>query len=248
MSLQGRIVLVTGAASGIGEATALHLAELGARVIAADLDGEGAERVAERIGPEALACRLDVTEPAAVEEAVAWAATRWGPIDIAVNSAGVLLNRPFLELASEDFGRVLAVNLLGSFHVGQAVARGMIGRGGRIINIASVAALRGYPGRAAYAASKGGVISLTHVMALELARHRILVNAVAPGPVETPMTGQSYDADFRSRVTRSVPLGRMAAPQELARVIAFLASAAADYVTGQVIVADGGMSSAGFIP
>jgi NAD(P)-dependent dehydrogenase (short-subunit alcohol dehydrogenase family) len=201
--------------------------------------------VASEIGGRAECYALDVADPVQVAECIAKAAQRLGPVDVLVNSAGVLVDKPFLQLTAREFERVVSVNLTGTFCVGQAVARTMTGRGGRIINIASVGGLLGYPGRAAYAASKGAVIALTRVMAVELAPHGILVNAVAPGPVHTAMTANVYDERFRAGMMRRVPLARMATPREIADVAVFLASEAASYITGQTIAVDGGMSIAG---
>jgi len=245
MSLEGRVALVTGGASGIGASTAQAFAQSGARVAVSDLRIADAARISSDIGPPAEPFELDVTRFAEAEKSVDSIARRLGPIDILVNCAGVLLNKPFLDLEVADFDRVIAANLTGTCFVGQAVARTMLGRGGRIINIASVAGLLGYPGRAAYAASKGGVIAMTRVMALELAPHDILVNAIAPGPVDTPMTQQTYDESFRARAAERVPVGRFASAHEIAQVALFLASPAASFITGQVITADGGMSSVG---
>lgn len=241
----GRVVLVTGAASGIGAAVARRFAGEGASVALGDVNVEACREIAGTLGQHAAAYALDVTDSAQAAACVAAIGSRLGPIDVLVNSAGVLLNKPFLDTEAAEFERVMAVNLSGTFRVGQAVARAMVGRGGRIVNIASVGGLLGYPGRAAYASSKGAVIALTRVMAIELAPHGILVNAIAPGPVQTPMIANVYDDRFRTSATRQVALARMGTPEEIAEAALFLASAGASFITGQTIAVDGGMSIAG---
>ncbi|MCY1299992.1 Sorbitol dehydrogenase [compost metagenome] len=245
MSLNGKTALVTGGASGVGAAVARLFVAKGCKVAIADINLQAAKALADELGEAAMPCVLDVGDAGQVSNVVDGIVTQWGAIDILVNSAGVLLNKPFIETEPAEFERMLRINLLGSCLVAQASARRMLGRGGRIINISSAAGLMGFPGRTAYAASKGGIIAATRVMAIELAEHDILVNTVAPGPVETAMTAGVYDERFRRGITASVPLNRVATPEEIAEVVEFLASPASRYVTGQTISADGGMSITG---
>ncbi len=243
------VVMITGGASGIGAATARRFVNDGARVAIADINTEQAHRFTRELGPRAEAFPLDVVDAAQTARTVEEIGRRLGPVDVLVGCAGILHSKSFLETDPKDFERVIAVNLTGLFIAAQAVARTMMGRGGRIINIASAVSLGGYPDRTAYTASKGGVVALTRAMAVELAPHGILVNAVAPGPVETPMGAVSaQNKPYHRAVLDRVPAGRYAKPEEIADLIAYLASPGARLIVGQVLSVDGGMSIAGLTP
>lgn len=249
MTLAGRAALVTGAASGIGRAVARAFAGEGARVWLADVDAAGVAAAADAIGPSARAIELDVSDPAAVDRTVAAIDAEAGGIDLLVNAAGRYALQPWLEIEPETWDRIFAVNARGIMLTTQAVARVMAarGKGGSIINIASAAGRRGDPNSVAYSASKAAAISITQSAALGLAPHGIRVNAIAPGPVDTPM----WDEVVRLRAGRGdhsaeqmaarVPLGRISAPEEQARVALFLAGADSGYVTGQTFNVDGGL-------
>jgi NAD(P)-dependent dehydrogenase (short-subunit alcohol dehydrogenase family) len=244
--LAGRTAFITGAGGGIGSATALALARCGARVALADRDLDLARAAAEQVGwagGRALALQLDVADEAAVEAAVAAAEEALGPVDILVNNAGIAERRRFLELSVAEWRDVLEVNLTGAFICAQAVVRRMRAaeRPGVIVNIASVAGLTGVSQRTAYGASKHGLVGLTKVLAFDLAAHGIRVNAVAPGAVETPLTGsQLAREDAAERVAASHPLRRWAQPEEIAETIVFLASDRASFITGAIVPVDGG--------
>ncbi|WP_369213312.1 SDR family oxidoreductase [Streptomyces flavofungini] len=238
--------VVTGADSGIGRATAVRLAAAGMDVgITWHSDEEGAERTADEVrghGRRAEVARMDLARlpgEAAVVDALA---DRLGRIDVLVNNAGTGTATPFVDLGYEDVRRVVDVDLIGPFLCGQHAARRMIrqGGGGRIVNVTSVHEHQPRVGAAPYCAAKGGLGLLTQVMALELAEHGITVNAVAPGEIATPMTGQE-DTDPHTESRPGIPLGRPGDAREIAAVIAFLAGADASYVTGASFVADGGM-------
>jgi 2-deoxy-D-gluconate 3-dehydrogenase len=252
IDLTGRTALVTGGAQGIGEGIAYRLAEAGARVVIADLDGEAAQSAAKHLlhlGYTASAVRADVAEEESVRAMVDHAVTSFGRIDILVNNAGIFPSIPMARMSSAEFDRVLAVNLRGVFLCTTAVSRRMIdhARGGRIINITSIDAL--HPsgvGLAHYDASKHGVWGFTKNIALELAAHRIWVNAIAPGAVDTPGVNAGLAAGtdvaavleaFRGRI----PMRRLGVPDDIARVALFLASDLASYLTGAQIVVDGGV-------
>ncbi|MFJ2260333.1 SDR family oxidoreductase [Streptomyces sp. NPDC087844] len=240
------VAVVTGSDSGIGRATAVRLAEAGMDVgITWHSDREGAERTAQEVrghGRRAAVARMDLSRLPDAATAVDELAERLGRLDVLVNNAGTGTATPFLDLKHEDVTHVLDVDLVGPFLCGQHAARRMIrqGGGGRIVNVTSVHEHQPRVGAAPYCAAKGGLGLLTQVMALELAEHGITVNAVAPGEIATPMTGQE-DTDVHGERRPGIPLGRPGDAREIAAVIAFLASPDASYVTGASFVADGGM-------
>ena len=250
--LNGRNAIVTGGARGIGRAIAERYLEAGASVLIADVDGEWAERTAgELAGAGTVAAmRLDVREAGAGEELAARAVAELGSIDILVNNAGVYPVAPMLEMPREQFDLIYEVNSRGLAYCSQAVGRRMVeqGEGGAIINLASVDGFRPtFVGLAAYNMAKGGVVMFTKALALELAPHRIRVNAIAPGGISTEGTAQLRDnlteADkerMAAGPVRTIPLGRRSGPDEIAKAAVFLASDGASYVTGETLVVDGG--------
>jgi NAD(P)-dependent dehydrogenase (short-subunit alcohol dehydrogenase family) len=244
-SLSGRVALVTGAGRGIGRAIALALAADGADVVVNDRDEQGARMVAadvKALGRRAMHSRDDVSDPAAVDALVGRIEDDFGAIQIAVNNAGITRDALLHKMTRLEWEAVLAVNLAAPFHVGQACARRMIGRGrGRLINIASLAWL-GNVGQSNYAAAKAGLVGLTRTWALELGRHGITANAVGPGFIDTPMTRAVPDS-LRDKFVRKIPLGRVGRPEDVAAVVAFLASDAAAYVSGQCIHVDGALGT-----
>jgi NAD(P)-dependent dehydrogenase (short-subunit alcohol dehydrogenase family) len=242
------IVIVTGAASGIGLASARRLAGGGWRVAMLERDEAALAREAAALGGGILQRPLDVTDEAGVKAAVAAVAAE-GRIAGLVNSAGIAANIPLEETTVELFRRILDVNVIGSFLVGQAVAAEMAKTGGgSIVNIASVSGMQGNVGRTAYGASKGAVITMTKVWAVELAERGIRVNAVSPGPVDTPMVEALHTTAERDTWLTHVPLRRYSKPEEIASGIAYLIDGEqSSYVTGQVLAIDGGFSTGGTI-
>lgn len=244
-SFDGRVVLVTGGASGIGAATARAFSAAGASIAIGDLDLAAATGLAKEL-PSAEGFQIDVTDRTAAESFVAAVRKRFGRLDVLVNSAGIREIVPVLDLDPAEWHRVLEINLSGTFHVSQIFARAMRddGRGGSIVNISSSAGLMGVPNRAAYVAAKHGIVGLTREMAMELGPLGIRVNAVAPGSVRTPLTERYFsDPELVDRLNRSHPLGRVAVPEEIASVILFLASEAASFVTGAILPVDGGYTA-----
>ena len=252
--IRGKTALVTGAGQGIGEAIALRLAEAGASVAVVDVDGTTAKRTAGKIetsGGRARPIVANVADPAADRTAVRSAVEAFGRLDVLVNNAGIFPFSPVSETPPALWDRVLGVNLSGPFFLAQEAAKAMVtsGNGGSIVNIASVDAIRPTGNLAHYDASKGGLVMLTRSLALELGPKKIRVNAIAPGSIETPGAGAAMGAtvadaaklqELSKAFLARIPLGRMGAPDEIARAVLFLASPAASYVTGATLVVDGG--------
>jgi NAD(P)-dependent dehydrogenase (short-subunit alcohol dehydrogenase family) len=247
MRLNGKVALVTGAAQGIGLACAEAFLAEGAKVVLADSNAEKGRLAADRLragGAHAVFTRCDVAKKSEVEAAVALAVAEFGALDILVANAGIVHAAEFLDLEEADFDRVIAVNLKGVFLAGQAAARQMVkqGRAGCIINMSSVNAVLAIPNQVPYVVSKGGTNQLTKVMALSLAPHGIRVNGIGPGTILTELakTAVLGNKEAERKILSRTPMGRMGAPEEIARVAVFLASDDASYLTGQTIYPDGG--------
>ena len=239
--LAGRVCIVTGGAQGIGEACIRRFAREGAQVVIADIDdGRGTTLAAELGG---LYGYCDVGDKAQVNALVAQTLKAYGRIDVLVNNAGIFKAADFLDMSEEDFDAVLRVNLKGSFLMGQAVAREMAKAGkGSIVNMSSVNAVLAIPTIASYNVSKGGINQLTRVMALSLADRGIRVNAVAPGTIATELAARAVltSIEATARIMSRTPMRRLGEPSEIADTVAFLASDAASYITGEIVVVDGG--------
>jgi glucose 1-dehydrogenase len=241
----GKVVVVTGAANGIGAACARLFVASAARVALWDVDEAAAHALAQTLGDaqRTLVVRCDVARRADVDAALAATLAAFGRIDVLVNNAGIFRAADFLEVSEEDWDAVLGVNLKGAFLVGQAVARAMAKTGGgAIVNMSSVNGVMAIPTIASYNASKGGVNQLTRAMALALADRGIRVNAVAPGTIATELAKSAVltSAEAKERIMSRTPLRRLGEPAEVAAVCAFLASDAASYMTGEIVVVDGG--------
>jgi len=241
IDLTGKNALVTGSTRGIGRAIAETLAKSGARVAIVGRDIEKAREAAAAVGSGAQGFACDVTDTAAVTKLVADVEAAFGSIDILVNNAGITRDNLVMRLKDEDWDAVQNSNLRGAFAAIRAVSRGMMKRrSGRIINISSIIGIIGNKGQANYAASKAGLIALTKSVAKELGSRNILVNAVAPGFIETEMTA-AMTPEAREGLGKQIALERLGSPQDVAATVVFLASDLASYVTGQVLVVDGGM-------
>ncbi|MGQ9598533.1 MAG: SDR family NAD(P)-dependent oxidoreductase [Anaerolineae bacterium] len=248
MRLKGKVAIVTGAAGGIGRGIVTRMAEEGADVVLADLDEEGAHKVAndvQQLGRRALVVCTDVSSPSSVNEMVeqtlAWARH----IDILVNNAGVEVIRPVFEISEADWDKTLDINLKGAWLCSQAVARYMAraGTGGKIINIASIMSEMPAPGEPHYAASKGGMLMLTKALALDLAPYSINVNAIGPGVIKNGLSSKGCLSDPTSaeKIRAGIPLRRFGSPRDIGHGVVFLASDEADYITGVILYVDGGV-------
>ncbi|MCS6780107.1 MAG: SDR family oxidoreductase [Geminicoccaceae bacterium] len=249
MQLQGKVAMVTGAGAGVGRGIARALAEAGAAVLVTDIDADAAARVAAELaasGARAEPFRFDVRLPAEAEAACTAAIERLGGLDIVVANAGSTARMPFLEMPLAFFEDLVRLNLAGTFVTCQAAARAMIarGKGGRIVTISSNSGRFGGRGRAAYSASKAGIIALTQTMAIELAPHGILVNGVAPGPIRTEKTTSERPSEA---FTARMALPRYGEPIEVGRAVVWLASDACSFTTGHTIGVDGGLTVTGIM-
>jgi NAD(P)-dependent dehydrogenase (short-subunit alcohol dehydrogenase family) len=246
MRLQGKVAVVTGAGSGIGQSVSFRFAEEGADVVCADIIKASAQETAAAVqhrGGKAAVVAVDVSKKDQVEAMVARALAEFGRLDIMVANAGISLNEPLLEMREETWDQVLGVNLKGVFLCCQAAAREMVkaGRGGKIVATASMSGEVAHPTGAAYCTSKAGVRMLTKVMAQELAPHRVNVNCVGPGVIDTPMSRAAMpDEAMRQQMLMTIPWGSFGQPSDIANTVLFLASGEADYVTGVTVFVDGG--------
>ena len=251
MRLKEKVALVTGAASGIGRATAVLFGQEGAKVMCADLDAEGAERVAKQIadgGGEAASTQADVSQAADVERMVRETVERWERLDVLVNNAGIYFILPLTQVPEEEWDRLININLKGVFlGCKYAIPEMVKGGGGSIVNTASIAGLRGSANWTTYCASKGGVVQLTKAVAMEVARLNVRVNCVCPGIIDTGMFDQAVDmvAVDRDELATTIgevhPMGRIGRPEEVAAAILFLVSEEASFITGVPLSVDGGL-------
>ena len=250
MRLDDQVAVVTGSGSGLGQAIAIALAEAGATVVVTDLAQRlhNAKKTRDRIiqlGRKSVAVSLNVTSIRSIRRMVKKTTDEFGRIDILVNNAGVNISKPALEVTEDDWDKVLDVNLKGVFFCCQEVGRKMIERRfGKIINVASQNGVIGYYNRVAYCSSKAGVVNLTRVLAIEWARKNINVNAIGPTFVRTPLTDKLFQEEsFTSEVLRRIPLGRLGQPEDITGSVVFLASSAAQLITGHTLLIDGGWTA-----
>jgi 2-hydroxycyclohexanecarboxyl-CoA dehydrogenase len=247
MEIQGRTIIVTGGASGIGKATALLLAREGARVFIGDVDEAGGRRAAAEAAAERLAVEflpVDLTDPPSIDVFAAAVHQRVERVDGLINGAGWDQIQPFLENPPEMWDRVIAINLMGAIRLTRGVLPPMVAaHAGKIVNISSDAGRVGSTGEAVYAAAKGGLIAFTKSLARELARYQINVNCVCPGPTDTPLF-QRQPERMKEALTRAIPFRRIAQPIEIAQAVLFFLSPRSDYITGQILSVSGGLTMA----
>ncbi len=250
-SLKGHTAVVTGGANGIGRATVGLLGEAGANVVIADLDEAGGAQAVEELtaqGVAALFVKTDVTRGEDVDALIRATTARFGSLEVLMPFAGIGLEKLALDTTREEWDRMIATNLTGSFLVMQAAGAVMAEAGyGRIVAMASISGMRGGTGRVAYGATKGAMITMTRVMALEWAETGVTVNALAPGPVDTALTRKMYDDETRRAYDRAIPMRRFALPEDVAHAALFLALPQSGYITGITLPVDGGFTSSGVI-
>jgi len=243
--LKGKVAIVTGGAKGMGKADSLKLALAGAKVVLCDIDVAGCQLVADEIKKnrgEAIVLKCDISKKVDIDSVVAETLKKFGKIDVLVNNAGIYPSEPFLQMSEANFAKVIDVNLKGSFMMAQACAKEMAKqKSGSIINIASIAAIKGFPGLSHYCASKGGIVMMSKVMAVELAPLGIRVNVVDPGAIDTPGThAMEMKPEDKQAMVGGVPMKRWGTAEEIANAVLFLASDESSYMTGSEIVVDGG--------
>ena len=246
--LIGKVAIITGARRGMGKADALLLSKAGAKIVVADISQEECEKVVDEIkkqGGEAIALKCDVSKEAEVEAMVKKAVDKFGKVDILVNNAGICQFKPFLDMTEEDWDKTLDINLKGYFLCAKACAKEMVKqKSGVIINIASIVMGqigKGMAGLSHYSASKGGIAALTKTLAVELAPYNIRVNAIAPGAIDTPMAASTKaDPKATEATIAMIPMHRMGKAEEIASAVLFLASDDSSYITGSIVVVDGG--------
>ncbi len=247
MTLENKTLLVTGGESGIGAAIVARFLSEGATVISADISVTA--DTLQDVGDRHYRMSVDVTDEASVHTLFKAVGAQTGPVDGVVNSAGIGHDVPFLDTPLELFDRILAINLRGTFLIGREAARHMKEQAsGSIVNLASVSGLKANKGRAAYGASKAGVILMSQIMAVELAEHGIRVNVIAPGPIDTPMVQEMHDRETRAQWISTTPMGRYGSPEDIAGAAVFLTGPDAGYVNGHVMVVDGGFTPSGIMP
>ncbi|MDD5131912.1 MAG: 3-oxoacyl-[acyl-carrier-protein] reductase [bacterium] len=244
MKLAGKVAIVTGSAQGIGKEIATTLAQEGADLVVVDVNLEQAEKTAQELanlGRKTMALKVDVSKSTEVEEMVNKILDKFGKIDILVNNAGITRDNLLLRMKEEEWDLVISINLKGTFNCLKAVTRPMMkARSGKIVNIASIIGIAGNAGQANYAASKAGVIALTKSAAKELASRNVNINAVAPGFIQTAMTHVLPEA-VKEEMLKRIPLAKLGEVKDVAKAVLFLAGPDSDYITGQVVVVDGGM-------